>query len=455
MAGDAAAGNVMVGIGENYFPAFVLALTASHVASGLVQTVPLMVGAVLQLAAPWLLRKFGSYRRWVVLCVAIQATGLLPLVATALGTRLPIGVVFALTSIYWATGMATSPAWNTWAGTLVPHRIRARYFALRSLICQAGTLVGFLGGGITLQIWTKLDARLMAFGLLFWVAAAARFVSVHFLSRQGDPVSPGGEPLSLRWTDLRALFTAHGNAKTLLYLLAAQAAVQISGPYFTPYMLGQLEFSYLQYALLIATAYLTKIICLSGLGRLARRLGATKLLWLGGAAIVPVSGLWLFSTSFYYLILAQMFSGAAWAVYELAMFLLFFETIPPAKRVNVMTVFNLANAAAIVAGSMFGGSVLLVIGENQAAYLTLFLTSTLARAAALTLMARVRKPAVRPVLRPRFTWSRTVAATGEPAVAVSRRTAPQPLSVPEAACLVRRAEFIAAEQEVPAVSTSA
>lgn len=432
MAGDAAAGNVMVGIGENYFPAFVLALTASHLASGLVQTVPLMVGAVLQLAAPALLRRFGSYRRWIVLCITIQAIAFLPLVGTALGKTLPVTLVFALVSVYWATGMATSPAWNAWVGTLVPEQIRARYFALRSLVGQAGILAGFLAGGITLQIWTGFDARLQAFGLLFWVAAAARFISVGFLNRHGEPTPPGGERLSLRWRDLLGSFTSHGNARTLLYLLAAQAAVQISGPYFTAYMLGQLEFSYLQYATLIATAYLTKILCLPAVGRLADRLGAQRLLWLGGTAIVPIAGLWLVSSNFYYLILAQVVSGAAWAVYELAMMLLFFEAIPRAERVNVMTVFNLANAAAIVVGSMIGGGVLMVIGENQAAYLTLFFTSTAARAGALMLMVRVRAPAVQSVPAPHFALPKPIVVAYRAEVPDGAIASPRPQSAQQA-----------------------
>ena len=47
---EGTATNVMVGIGETYLPAFVLALTGSQLACGLVSTLPLVIGAVLQLA---------------------------------------------------------------------------------------------------------------------------------------------------------------------------------------------------------------------------------------------------------------------------------------------------------------------------------------------------------------------------------------------------------------------
>lgn len=401
LAGDAAAGNVMVGIGENYLPAFVLALTASHAASGLVQTVPLLAGAVLQLAAPGLLRRFGSYRRWILLCVAIQAAAFVPLAGAAVLPGFPVLVVFLLAALYWGSGMATGPAWNAWVGTLVPQRIRPRYFARRALICQLGFLAGFLLGGLALQARALGDSRLQTFALLFLIAATARCLSVGFLSRQSEPSAPDEVPCDWRWQSMLHTLNEGGKGRMLLYLLGAQAAVQISGPYFTPYMLGHLEFSYARYAILVSVAYVARIACLPALGRVADRWGAQRLLWLGGSAIVPVAGLWLISDSFYYLICVQVISGAAWATYELAMFLLFFEHVPRQRRVAVLTVFNLLNAMSIVTGSVVGGGLLMVLGENRGAYCTLFLCSTTVRAAALLLMAELPSKAV---LLARLRW---------------------------------------------------
>ena len=65
ISADGTAASVMVGIGEMYLPAFVLALSASDIASGLITSVPLVIGALVQLAAPRIIRRLGSYRRWV------------------------------------------------------------------------------------------------------------------------------------------------------------------------------------------------------------------------------------------------------------------------------------------------------------------------------------------------------------------------------------------------------
>src|SRR6202011_3259909 len=44
---DGASFSVMVGIGETYLPAFVLAMGMGEIAAGLISSIPLLVGAVL------------------------------------------------------------------------------------------------------------------------------------------------------------------------------------------------------------------------------------------------------------------------------------------------------------------------------------------------------------------------------------------------------------------------
>ena len=70
---DAASFSVMIGMGETYFAAFALALGTGETFAGLVATMPMLVGASLQLATPWFLQRTRSYKRWVILCASLQA----------------------------------------------------------------------------------------------------------------------------------------------------------------------------------------------------------------------------------------------------------------------------------------------------------------------------------------------------------------------------------------------
>ena len=379
----------MVGVGESYLPAFVLAMGMGQVAAGLITTVPLVVGAFLQLISPSAVRYLGSHRRWVVICAVLQAVSFVFLCIAAIEGSLSVIAMFAIATVYWGCGMGTGPAWSTWVDRLVPGRIRAHYFSRRTRVSQIATLLGFVLGGVTLQIGTWNDRRLMAFAGLFLLASVGRLASAACLASQSES-RPLAAHRRVSMPEFFSGFRRSPSGRLLLYLLSVQAAAQIAGPYFTSYMLGSLHMSYASYVTLIAVSFAAKALSLPAFGRLAHRFGTRKLLWLGGLGIVPVSGLWLVSNSFAFLLVVQVVGGVTWAAYELAMFLLFFETIRPEERTSVLTTYNLANAVATVGGSLLGGALLALGGKTEQAYLLIFGLSSAARA--LTLFALFRVP---------------------------------------------------------------
>ena len=254
---------------------------------------------------------------------------------------MPAVGVFATVSLYWAGGLGAGPAWNTWMETVVPFRVRAPFFAMRTRLGQAGTLLGFLVGGAALQYGKHSGHVLAAFAAIFAVAALCRSFSARFMSRQTEthPVHDSQRNVTLR--ELLGRIRSGSSERLLLYFLAVQVAVQISGPYFSPFMLGQLKISYLDYVGLLATSFIAKIMMLPACGRFATRFGVRKLLWVGGIGIMPVSGLWLYAHAFWQLIALQFMAGAVWAAYELAMFLMFFEAARRDERTSILTLFNL------------------------------------------------------------------------------------------------------------------
>lgn len=387
MLGEGAAASLMVGAGENYLPAFALAMGMGQVASGLISTIPLLIGAILQMVSPVAVRRLSSHRRWAVACAVLQAVSFLPLcVAAALGS-MHVAILFGVVAIYWGAGLGVASTWSTWVEDLVPQRIRAPYFSRRTRLCQMATLAGFVAAGTSLQFGDWIDQRLLCFSLVFLLAGTCRGWSARFLSQQSESAGGPQQHLLSLAESVQKFRLADG--RLLMYLLCVQAAAQIAGPYFTPYMLSSLKLSYGKFVLLIAASFVAKAASLPTFGNFAQRYGARRLLWLGGFGIVPVSGLWVFSDSFWYLLGVQVIAGVTWAAYELAMMLLFFETIRPAERTSVLTTFNLANALATVAGSLLGGGLLLLFGKTQFAYLLLFALSSLARGATLLALVRV------------------------------------------------------------------
>ncbi len=416
IVGDGAAYSVMVGIGETYVPAFVLALGLGGIAAGMVATLPVLLGGGLQLISPWAVRRLGSRRLWVVMCARCQAISLLLLAALALFQVRWSWPIFLLATFYWAGGLATGPAWNTWVESIVPRRIRARFFAGRVRISQASIMAGLLLGGFLLN---TIDAAAAAqlFALLFTVAAVARLASASCLASQSEPRDAETDSDEVGLLATLASLRRNANTGLLVYLLAVQVAVYTSGPYFSPYMLSELGLSYLQFVTLIGLAFVGKVLALSAWGSFANRFGVRRLLWVGGLGIVPVAALWCVSDSLVYLGALQVFSGVVWAAYELAMFLLFFDGLPKSQRTSLLTLYNVGNAAAMVGGGVVGAALLSLLGQSQAAYLLVFAFSSLARLGTLVLLARV----------PDAAGQHPVPATRTVAVRPSSGTVEQPI----------------------------
>ncbi len=395
---DGGAYSIMVGLGEYYLPAFVLALALGEVASGLIATVPMLAGAGLQLAGFAGVRLLGSHKRWVLAVVAVQALAFVPLMIGAAAGAMPLWAVFACATMYWAGGMAGGAAWSTWIGGVVPGRCRSRFFSRRQRLLQAGTLAGFLGagfalyavsGGLPLDRLVDPDRRrivLWTFAGLFGCAAVCRGVSCWFLMLQSEPARLGREdrvvgPREL-WGRLRApLASVHGrDARLITYMLAVSLGAQVSSPFVTPYVLKQLGHDFFTYAWLIGLVPLAKVLALGPLGHVAARVGARRVLLAGGLAVVPISALWTVSENLWWLGGMQTFSGIAWAAYELGTFLLILEHLKPHERTSLMSTYNLGNAACVAAGSLLGGWLLAVLGADGRAYLWAFWASTALRA---------------------------------------------------------------------------
>lgn len=387
---DGIAFSLMVGLGETYVPAFALALGMSEVAAGWIVSIPLIFGALLQLISPYAIRALKSHKRWVVICAAVQAIIFLIYAAAAFIGALPTTALYIIAAVYWGAGLATGPAWNTWVATLIPKPIRATYFAKRSRIAQGAVLGGVIIGGAALQWGSGEGAVLRIFGILFLAAGLARASSAFLLASQSEPnpLPKGHRVVSPREWFSRLAGAADG--RLLVYMLAVQVAVQISGPFFTPFMLKQLHFTYVEYLLLISMSFGAKMTVLPFVGTLARRLGPQTLLYAAGFGIIPLAGLWVVSNSLAWLMFVQILSGSIWAVYELCTFLLLFDHIEEKERTSVLTTFNLANATAMVGGALIGGSILTALGAERDAYLLLFGLSSGLRLVSVIFLLRLR-----------------------------------------------------------------
>lgn len=392
---DAVGHGSMVGLGETYIPAFALAAGVGEILSGLISTLPMMAGGLLQLVAPKGAHLVRSRRAWVVGMAAGQALSLLFLAMGAWAGHIPAWLLFTFASLYWGTGLATGPAWNTWIDTLVPARLRAGYFARRTRLNQTALMAGIIGGGLALNYSAKSDWLLPTFAVVFGVAAISRAFSAIALASQREPSVPleHEKPAPLLVT-FKELMASPANS-LIIFLLVVQASVYISGPFFNAYMLVRIQLSYGEYLVVMAMAYFAKIVALSFLGGIARRIGIWRLFTMASIGIMPLPVFWTFSSNFWYLLTIQMISGTAWAAYELGMFLVLFEAIPATKRTDMLTLFNAGHVTATAAGSMIG-VLLMKLSDPVYAYAVVFVASAVGRTLAVICFEAVKRRQANP-----------------------------------------------------------
>ncbi len=379
---------VMLGAGESSLAPYVLAAGHSSVAAGLVTTLPLFLGGLLQNVAPWALARVGSVRTWSVAMASLQGLCLLILAAGATIGSLPLLALFGLVSLYWAAGWSVGPAWNTWMDSVIPARLRAVFFARRNAFCMLVQWATMMAASGALYLGQQNGVVLGVFASLFALAGVARLYSAWSMSQQSEPVPL---PANYRVLSLREVYAqVKGNpkARPLLYMLGAQFSLALAAPYFVPFLKEMRGIGYGEVLLCVAAAIFSRALVLPRLGPLARRIGPKRLFAISGVGLAAIPLLWLIpGLGLGGFLLLQAITGGFLATYEMAVTLVYLEAIPVADRTSVLTRFSIFNTLAMLLGSSVGATILMTFPQQGLAYGSVFLLAAVARVAALKLLA--------------------------------------------------------------------
>jgi MFS family permease len=315
--------------------------------------------------------------------VLAQTSVLLALVAAELqGVNTPLLLIAAASAYHLCAQLVAGP-WSAWMGDIVPARIRGRYFSGRTRAVHLTTFVALLGGGALLQ-WLEPEIGMpgggRGFALLYGTAAVFRFASAVLLASTPEGTRPIHElavPRSLRprWNvpaDRLAI------AAGLLFF-----AVYFGSPFFTPYMLEELHFDYVDYTLVTAAMVGCKVLALRRWGRAVDRFGAAAVYRLAIVLQVLIPLPWLLTDSVIGIALSQGFSGFAWAAHEIGFFSLVLEHTTSSARPRTYALQSISTGLGQLVGSLVGGLVLMLVGS----YLTMFAMTSALRFLAASIMA--------------------------------------------------------------------
>jgi MFS family permease len=372
---------------------------------------------LMQLPGAWLTTRLGA-RRAAVLTVAVSRQAFLPLVVLPflpLSPEAKRAVLVAVAALHHGTGILCNNAWVTWMGSLVPTRVRGRYFGRRTAL---STLAGALA---TLTTGTFLDgARAsgrtgLGLAALALAACVLGAVSTVLMALKHQP-EPRGPPAS-GFQAARVLQPLRDGVarRLLLYGVAWNAALGLSGPFFSLYLLRDLKLGFTLVALQGSSTAFARMLAAPLWGRLIDRVGARPVLRGCTFGLVLSPLLWVLAgpERWWPIALDAVLSGVLLSGHGLAAFALPLKVAPARERPFYHAAFSMTGGAAFALASAGGGTLVqtfppshLLLGVPCTALQLTFLVAALARGGAALLSRQLIEPSTRALAaQPRPGWA--------------------------------------------------
>ena len=347
---------------------------------GYLSSIPNFANMLILLFAPMLSERVGSRKNFILPAVLIIALCWLPILA--------IQYLFHTDQVWWLIAFFTfctavtgivGPPWSSMMADLTPPEVRGSYFGMRNRIGGFVTLVfSFVAAGL-LQVFTG-NTRL-AFTIIFLGAMSGRLISLFFLSRMSEP-HPAIPPNITRESIpqlVRRLFSTN-IGRFIVFIIFLNLAQNIDAPFFSAYLLRELHVNYINYQLINATMAVVTMFVVVWWGKRADKAGRVKVLHITAMMIPFVSLLWLVNSSVVWFCAVQVYSGFAWAGFNLCAGMFIWDAAPQQNRTRYIALYGALGALGVTAGSLIGGNLGSHLPKISGSYfLTLFLIAGIAK----------------------------------------------------------------------------
>lgn len=292
---------------------------------------------------------------WVLLAAGILISGW-----GRLDSSLLILWTLAIVLVSHLTGALGSAVWLSWLATLVPRRLRGRYFGIRNSAASLANLLSVPLLGWFISSWK--GGSIQGYGLVLILGALCGLISLGFqfwmvdvnpqVQQEGD--DKGQSQISNPKSKIPALLQDTNFLLFLLYFGIWMFAVNLSAPFFNLYMLDNLAIDLRWVTIYNSLQAGANLILLVLWGRLADRIGNRTILLSVGVLVALTPLLWLVTGANSFSLwlgfpLLHILAGGTWAGIDLCNNNLQLG-VAPVK--NQSTYFGIAAAVAGVAGAL-------------------------------------------------------------------------------------------------------
>jgi MFS family permease len=384
---DGCSASIMSGAGQSFIVPYALALNATNFQIGFFSSLIGLIGPLVQLRSSRLMESY-SRKKIVVLSVIFQALMWIPIMILSLMflfgfflSYLPyLLILFYILLI--GIGALSVPAWFSWMGDLVKETERGSYFSRRNKIISFVSIVSMFLAGFLLDFFKTKGLVFIGFALVFSISMIARLYSAISLKKHYEPKIELKEGYYFSIFQFSKKGFKDNFGKFVLFATFFYLAVSIASPFFSVYMLNELEFNYFWFTLINVANSFFGILTLPFWGKFSDRYGNRLVIILSGIFIPTTPFLWMISSSKIYLLLVpSLIGGIFWGAFNLSMFNFIYDSVKSEHRALCMTYYNFFVGGGIFLGSIIGGLIAkFVVIEFASVFMVIFFVSGVLRA---------------------------------------------------------------------------
>jgi MFS family permease len=368
-----------------YLVLYLLSLGATRTQIGLMSSFSSLSTAILLLPGALLVERIAHRKGIILTCgggigrLMILAMALVPLV---LDKQALVWIVIALSVTRDSMSNFSFPAWMSITGDIVPLEGRGRYFGSRNFIMGIAGMTTILLVGEWITHTEKPLGYQLAIGLAFLLGIASTFS----FSRIKDPLDGSASPTwaSFKFSGLIHEMRMHPPFVALCAVNALwNFSINIAGPFFTVYMVQNLEATATMVGIVSILATLFSLSIQRKVGGLTDRWGPQRMQLLSMLLIPILPACWAFTNAMWQIYIINSLSGILWGAFNLASFHFLLTLTPEAQRARYSALYQIAVTLSLAAGAALGSWIV-----TQWGYQGVFLCSALGRMISALFFAR-------------------------------------------------------------------
>ncbi len=334
-----------------FLTAFALVLGATNEQIGIIASIPYIAVILTELPGAKLMDYISRKSITATSTFLSRTSWMLIIITPYLFKQSPLTFIIIFYLITKLIDMISDPPWISMLADIVPEKTRGRFFGYRNMLINTCGSLAALIGGFYLDLYPK--ENLTGFLTLFTTGIMFGLGTSLVVKRIKEPQCKAKHHHSLK----EFLSLKKELRQLCISIMCFNFAATIASPFFTVYMLKDLELHYTFFVIATAIATTTKIISQPHIGKITDKYGDKPVAIISTfmTSLIPLTYFFITPSNTWLIIPAQIITGLAWAGVDLSVFNLMLDKSDVKRRSLDIAEYNTLISIPMIFGPIIGG----------------------------------------------------------------------------------------------------